>query len=128
MGFPVRIRGGPAERDGGMGMHEARQLSQSRATFVERFVLLYAEAGNPPLKQVTASVVRARLLDERGLVVRVSAQRVSDWRHGRNVPARFAVLAAVLRVLIEPARKARPRPKAVGLYDLRAWRALWEEA
>lgn len=99
-----------------------------RGTFADRFALLYAEAGNPPLKRVTAWVASAGRVDERGSAVRVSAQRVSDWRRGRNVPARFAVLAAVLEVLIGHARKRRPRPVVAGLYDLEVWRTLWKEA
>ncbi|MGH3517460.1 MAG: AAA family ATPase, partial [Haloechinothrix sp.] len=58
----------------------------------------------------------------------VPAQRISDWRRGRNVPARFAGLAAVLRVLIGEARKRRPQPVVPGLYDVAAWQALWESA
>lgn len=99
-----------------------------RERFAERFALLYAEAGNPPLKKVTESVHRARRLDERGRPVRVTGQRVSDWRRGRNVPARFAGLAAVLQVLIGEARKRRAEPVLEGLYDLAAWQELWQQA
>ncbi|GAA1262212.1 WD40 repeat domain-containing protein [Saccharothrix xinjiangensis] len=102
--------------------------SGPRALFAERFALLYAEAGDPPLKRVTESVGRARRTDERGRPVRATAQRVSDWRRGRNVPARFSALSVVLEVLIGEARKTHPQPPAPGLYDLDAWRALWEEA
>ncbi|MFI9010495.1 AAA family ATPase [Actinosynnema sp. NPDC053489] len=104
------------------------QGSGPRAVFAERFALLYAEAGDPPLKKVTESVSRARRTDERGRPVRATAQRVSDWRRGRNVPARFSALSVVLEILIGEARKSRPQPPAAGLYDLEAWRALWEEA
>ncbi|MEV0679823.1 WD40 repeat domain-containing protein [Actinosynnema sp. NPDC050436] len=104
------------------------QGSGPRAVFAERFALLYAEAGDPPLKRVTESVGRARRTDERGRPVRVTAQRVSDWRRGRNVPARFSALSVVLEVLVGEARKTRPHPPAAGLYDLGAWRELWEEA
>ncbi len=99
-----------------------------RGVFAERFALLYAEAGDPPLKRVTESVTRARRTDEQGRPVRVPAQRVSDWRRGRNVPARFSGLSAVLEVLIGEARKRRPQPAVDGLYDADAWRTLWEEA
>ncbi|QFZ16559.1 WD40 repeat domain-containing protein [Saccharothrix syringae] len=102
--------------------------SGPRALFAERFALLYAEAGDPPLKRVTESVGRARRTDERGRPVRATAQRVSDWRRGRNVPARFSALSVVLEVLVGEARKAHPQPAAPGLYDLDAWRSLWEEA
>ena len=99
-----------------------------RGQFAERFALLYAEAGEPPLKRVTESVARARKVDDRGRPVRVPAQRVSDWRRGRNVPARFAALQAALEVLVGEARKLRPAPVVEGLYDLAAWRQLWEQA
>ncbi|MEU0880831.1 hypothetical protein ABZ345_19685 [Lentzea sp. NPDC005914] len=99
-----------------------------RGVFAERFALLYAEAGDPPLKRVTESVARARRTDEQGRPVRVPAQRVSDWRRGRNVPARFSGLSAVLEVLVGEARKRRPQPAIEKLYDLDAWRTLWEEA
>src|SRR5262249_3933857 len=78
--------------------------------------------------RVTESVARARKVDERGRPVRVPAQRVSDWRRGRNVPARFSALAAVLEVLIGEARKLRPAPVVDGLYDMADLRRLWEEA
>ncbi|NGY59233.1 hypothetical protein G7043_09895 [Lentzea sp. NEAU-D13] len=99
-----------------------------RGVFAERFALLYAEAGDPPLKRVTESVARARRTDEQGRPVRVPAQRVSDWRRGRNVPARFSGLSAVLEVLVGEARKRKPQPAIDGLYDMDAWRTLWEEA
>ncbi|WP_439663084.1 nSTAND1 domain-containing NTPase [Lentzea sp. HUAS TT2] len=99
-----------------------------RGVFAERFALLYAEAGDPPLKRVTESVARARRTDEQGRPLRVPAQRVSDWRRGRNVPARFSGLSAVLEVLVGEARKRRPQPAIDGLYELDAWRTLWEEA
>jgi WD40 repeat protein len=99
-----------------------------RGLFAERFALLYAEAGDPPLKRVTESVARSRKVDEKGRPVRVPGQRVSDWRRGRNVPARFAALSAVLEVLVGEARKQRPMPVVDGLYDIAAWRELWEQA
>ena len=83
---------------------------EPRGQFAERFALLYAEAGDPPLKRIAESVTRARRVDERGRPVGVTTQRVSDWRRGRNVPARFAGLATVLEILIGQARKRRPTP------------------
>nr|CEL18185.1 High-affnity carbon uptake protein Hat/HatR [Kibdelosporangium sp. MJ126-NF4]CTQ90585.1 High-affnity carbon uptake protein Hat/HatR [Kibdelosporangium sp. MJ126-NF4] len=96
--------------------------------FAERLALLFAEAGGPPLKLVVKSVARARRSDRRGRPVRVSGQRLSDWRRGRNVPSSFDALAVVLEVLVGEARKARARPATDGLYDLDAWRTLWQEA
>ncbi|MER6162628.1 hypothetical protein ABT147_45345 [Streptomyces sp. NPDC001868] len=102
--------------------------SGARTAFAERLALLYKEAGNPPLKSVAESVVRLQRVDERGRPVRVSAQRISDWRRARNVPAQFAALAAVLQVLIPEARRARPVPVSKGLYDMAQWQRLWERA
>ncbi|MGA5895019.1 hypothetical protein [Streptomyces venetus] len=102
--------------------------SGARTAFAERLALLYKEAGNPPLKRVSESVVRLQRIDERGRPVRVSAQRISDWRRARNVPAQFTALAAVLHVLIPEARRARPIPVSSGLYDLAQWQRLWESA
>ncbi|MFF9041582.1 hypothetical protein ACF090_39645 [Streptomyces sp. NPDC014892] len=102
--------------------------SEARTAFAERLALLYKEAGNPPLKSVSESVVRLQRVDERGRPVRVSAQRISDWRRARNVPAQFAALAAVLQVLIPEARRARPVPVSKGLYDMAQWQRLWERA
>ncbi|MGV9295986.1 nSTAND1 domain-containing NTPase [Amycolatopsis sp. NPDC003676] len=77
---------------------------------------------------MTESVLRARRADERGRPVRVAAQRVSDWRRGRNVPARFASLAVVLEILIGQARQLRPAPVVPDLYNLAAWQELWKQA
>ncbi|SDN71466.1 nSTAND1 domain-containing NTPase [Allokutzneria albata] len=99
-----------------------------RGAFMERFTLLYAEAGDPPLKRVAETIARARRVDQDGRPVRVSVQRISDWRRGRSVPARFPGFAAVLEILIGEARKQRPTPRIPGLYDLNSWRSLWEVA
>ncbi|WP_306332747.1 hypothetical protein [Streptomyces sp. KL118A] len=102
--------------------------SGARTSFAERLALLYKEAGNPPLKRVAEAVVRLQRVDERGRPVRVSAQRISDWRRAKNVPAQFAALAAVLHVLIPEARRERPAPVSTGLYDMAQWHRLWELA
>ncbi|MEU0004026.1 hypothetical protein ABZ079_06920 [Streptomyces sp. NPDC006314] len=102
--------------------------SGARTAFAERLALLYKEAGNPPLKSVAEAVVRLQRVDERGRPVRVSAQRISDWRRARNVPAQFAALAAVLHILIPEARRLRPAPVSSGLYDLTHWQRMWERA
>ncbi|MEU5210300.1 AAA family ATPase [Streptomyces sp. NPDC020742] len=102
--------------------------SGARTAFAERLALLYKEAGNPPLKTVAEAVVRLQRVDERGRPVRVSVQRISDWRRAKNVPAQFAALAAVLNILIPQARRLRPTPVSTGLYDLAQWHRLWERA
>ncbi|MGW2814342.1 nSTAND1 domain-containing NTPase [Streptomyces sp. NPDC001415] len=102
--------------------------SGARTAFAERLALLYQEAGAPPLKRVAEGVVRLQRIDERGRPVRVSAQRISDWRRAKNVPAQFAALAVVLHILIPEARRSRPAPVSPGLYDLAHWQRLWERA
>ncbi|WP_282701180.1 WD40 repeat domain-containing protein [Streptomyces sp. CC219B] len=102
--------------------------SGARTAFAERLALLYKEAGNPPLKRVSEAVAHLQRVDERGRPVRVSAQRISDWRRAKNVPAQFAALAAVLHVLIPQARRARPTAVSPGLYDMAQWQLLWERA
>ncbi|MFC7305933.1 AAA family ATPase [Streptomyces monticola] len=102
--------------------------SGARTVFAERLALLYTEAGNPPLKRVSEAVVRLHRVDERGRPVRVSSQRISDWRRAKNVPAQFSALAVVLHVLIPEARRERPTPVSAGLYDLAQWQRLWERA
>ncbi|MFJ5260930.1 AAA family ATPase [Streptomyces sp. NPDC088387] len=109
-------------------MEAKESESGARTAFAERLALLYKEAGNPPLKSVAEAVVRLQRVDERGRPVRVSAQRISDWRRAKNVPAHFAALAAVLHVLIPQARRSRPVPVSSGLYDLAQWQRLWELA
>lgn len=102
--------------------------SGARTAFAERLALLYKEAGNPPLQRVAEAVVRQQRVDERGRIVRVSAQRISDWRRAKNVPAQFAALAAVLHVLIPEARREQPSPVSTGLYDMGQWQLLWGRA
>ncbi|MFD7337606.1 hypothetical protein ACFV98_16590 [Streptomyces violascens] len=102
--------------------------SGARTAFAERLALLYKEAGDPPLKRVAEAVVRLQRVDERGRPVRVSAQRISDWRRAKNVPAQFAALAVVLHILIPEARRSRPTPVSPGLYDLAQWQRQWERA
>ncbi|MFI6093229.1 hypothetical protein [Streptomyces sp. NPDC051218] len=102
--------------------------SGARTAFAERLALLYKEAGNPPLQRVAEAVVRHQRVDERGRPVRVSAQRISDWRRAKNVPAQFAALSAVLHVLIPEARREQPTPVSTGLYDMAQWQLLWERA
>ncbi|MEU8704122.1 hypothetical protein [Streptomyces sp. NPDC048565] len=105
-----------------------RSDSGARTALAERLALLYKEAGNPPLKSVSEAVVRLQRVDERGRPVRVSAQRISDWRRAKNVPAQFVALAAVLQVLVPQARRSRTVPVSTGLYDLAQWQRLWELA
>ncbi|HEY0807827.1 MAG TPA: ATP-binding protein, partial [Pseudonocardiaceae bacterium] len=44
------------------------------------------------------------------------------------MPSQFSALAVVLEILITLASRHRPTPRVADLYDLVAWRALWEHA
>ncbi|WP_158578496.1 tetratricopeptide repeat protein [Spongiactinospora rosea] len=99
-----------------------------RVLFAERFAQLYIEAGDPPLKAISEAVARARRTDDRGRPVRANVQRLSDWRRGRNIPARFAVLGSALEVLIALAKKRSGGSGSGPLYDMTAWHTLWREA
>ncbi len=98
-----------------------------RAELARRLDVLYTEAGSPPLKAVSARATRElRARNPRGRDI--SAQRISDWRLGRSVPARFDGLSSVLSVLIAAARRTHPEPAVPGLYSAPDWRRLWETA
>ncbi|MBF6332442.1 ATP-binding protein [Nocardia transvalensis] len=69
---------------------------------------------------------RARGAGEEDRSAVASAQRISDWMNGRNVPGRFESLWPVLQVLIAKAKhRAGTSREAV---NLRAWRELWAAA
>ncbi|WP_307188852.1 VOC family protein [Nocardia anaemiae] len=103
--------------------HEVGRSGAARQEFAQSFASLYEMAGSPSLR-VVASSARGRVSPE--TPISVSAQRISDWKAGRNVPARFEALKPVLLVLCERAR--RRGPVASRLLDLRAWRLLWRAA
>ncbi|GAB0105167.1 hypothetical protein JMUB6875_41450 [Nocardia sp. JMUB6875] len=106
-----------------------------RAAFARRFAELYAAAGNPTLRRV-ANAAEERMRAARGTrpgavpatrTGAASAQRISDWKAGRNVPARFESLLPVVLVLVELARKTGeplPRPLA----DRAEWHRIWQAA
>ncbi|MFE3188604.1 NACHT and WD repeat domain-containing protein [Nocardia sp. NPDC059240] len=56
-----------------------------------------------------------------------SAQRISDWKAGRNVPARFESLLPVVLTLVELARKAN-HPLTRQLAEAKEWQRLWHAA
>jgi WD40 repeat protein len=99
-----------------------------RVLFAERFALLYELAGRPVLKRLADRANSTIPVTESRRAVFVSAQRLSDWRTGRNVPARFDGLVPTLRVLIGAARTRHPGPRSDGLYSIRQWQVLWERA
>lgn len=95
----------------------------ARELFAQRLSELFEVAGNPTLDHVVRTT-RARFRGTRGLP---TIQRISDWRSGKNVPARFASLEPVLASLIY---LAHPRKDTVapGLLNLAAWQRLWRAA
>ncbi|WP_336082730.1 nSTAND1 domain-containing NTPase [Nocardia sp. SSK8] len=102
-------------------------MTTLRAELAHRLDVLYAAAGTPPLKAVGARATREiRARNPRGR--EVSAQRISDWRLGKSVPAKFDGLSAVVGVLVAAARARQPEPALPGLYSMTAWRGLWSRA
>ncbi|MEV6061957.1 hypothetical protein AB0L62_18305 [Nocardia asteroides] len=100
------------------------ESSSPRALFAQRFAELYAAAGNPTLRRV-ASATERRMRNTQASTP--SAQRISDWKAGRNVPARFESLLPVILTLVDLARKAqRELPRT--LADPHEWRRLWQES
>ncbi|MDG3017158.1 WD40 repeat domain-containing protein [Speluncibacter jeojiensis] len=112
-------------------MSQARDeaLPGARQLFADRFALLYTAAGNLPLRRAAdAANERMRATRGPGAAPVATAQRISDWRGGRNVPARFESLLPVLLMLVDRARKEHPEPPAPGLYDVHGWQQLWSDA
>ncbi|WP_336085218.1 nSTAND1 domain-containing NTPase [Nocardia sp. SSK8] len=100
------------------------ESSSPRALFAQRFAELYAAAGNPTLRRVSAATERRM----RGTQASTpSAQRISDWKAGRNVPARFESLLPVVLTLAELAAKTqRELPRR--LSEPHEWQRLWQES
>lgn len=99
------------------------QRASARELFAQRLSELFEVAGSPTLEQVVRTT-KSRLPGSRGLP---TIQRISDWRTGKNVPARFASLEPVLATLFY---LAQPRRGAAvsGLLNIVAWQRLWEDA
>ncbi|MCU1645809.1 MAG: hypothetical protein JWN03_6084 [Nocardia sp.] len=108
------------------GETEERNRSP-RALFTQRFTELYEAAGNPTLRRV-ATAAETRMRGAQGnRPGGASAQRISDWKAGRNVPARFESLLPVVLTLVELARKGgHPLPRE--LAETREWQRLWHAA
>ncbi|NNH74671.1 hypothetical protein HLB23_33295 [Nocardia uniformis] len=101
---------------------EASRSAAPRVVFAERFGQLHTAAGAPKLTRL-AEHARTRFPEgsrPRG----VSMQRISDWRAGRNVPAKWDSFLPVLLTLIDAARE-RAEPVPAELLDVRQWRRLW---
>ncbi|HEY9311993.1 hypothetical protein [Williamsia sp.] len=109
-------------------MTQSTETRDARIEFAARFRLLHETAGSPALKTLASRASTAMLTGDVPRAGAVSPQRLSDWRTGRNVPAKFDPLAATLRVLIAAARKRHPDPPSRGLYSLVEWHNLWNRA
>ncbi|MFE3189822.1 hypothetical protein ACFXHA_12490 [Nocardia sp. NPDC059240] len=98
-----------------------------RDVFAQQLTQLWVCAGNPTLQNVTEAANRMVRSTGGTSAKRLTLQRISDWRAGRNLPARFDAVRPVLFVLIEKSRHASgPTPKP--LLDLNHWRQLWVSA
>lgn len=98
-----------------------------RILFAHRFTELYEEAGNPTLRRVAAAAEHRMRAAQGNRPGGASAQRISDWKAGRNVPARFESLLPVVLTLTDLARKAgNPLPRH--LADTKEWQRLWHAA
>ncbi|WP_330253851.1 hypothetical protein OG874_04425 [Nocardia sp. NBC_00565] len=107
------------------GHREPRLRPSPRAVFAQQFAALFEAASSPTLRRVAAAA-EARMRAARGPGQKggASVQRISDWKAGRNVPARFESLLPVLLTLVDEARKSSaPVPPA--LLDVQEWQRLW---
>ncbi|RDI61425.1 ATP-binding protein [Nocardia pseudobrasiliensis] len=109
-------------RSGGEGQGE--NPGSARNEFARRLAALHRAAGLPSLRNVAMLAQRRGEGDHRSAVA--TAQRISDWVSGRNVPARFESLVPVLQVLGSRARRRAGTPSET--INLRAWRMLWSAA
>ncbi|AYF73913.1 hypothetical protein D7D52_08610 [Nocardia yunnanensis] len=101
---------------------EAIEGNTPRAEFAQRLTQLWEFAGNPTLQRV-ADAANQRMAAAAGPgAKKVNAQRLSDWRRGRNLPAKFDTVRPVLLTVIELARKS---DAPAGLLNLNFWRQLW---
>ncbi|MFE6862685.1 WD40 repeat domain-containing protein [Nocardia sp. NPDC057668] len=105
----------------------AEQIRSPRALFAHRFTELYEAAGNPTLRRVAATAETRMRAAAGARPGGASAQRISDWKAGRNVPARFESLLPVVLTLADLARKAG-HPLTRELAEPREWQRLWQSA
>ncbi len=76
---------------------------------------------------MAAAETRLRATRASGRGGGLSAQRISDWRKGRNVPSRFETFEPVLVTLVQLA-KARSVPIQPAVANRSAWQRLWKAA
>lgn len=99
----------------------------ARQEFAHQFGSLYEAGGSPPLRLLaTAARQRRQIIRGAAAPAPASAQRISDWKSGRNVPYRFESLVPVLVVLVERARR-RGNTSGVEM-SVRGWKQIWERA
>lgn len=109
-----------------MGLVESADpgAGQPRQEFTGKFSALYTAAGSPSLRSLAASAQRrTKATRAPGSSALVTAQRISDWKAGRNVPARFDTLHPVLLVLIDAVRRRDTGPGV--MLNVGTWRQLW---
>ncbi|MEV6340647.1 hypothetical protein AB0M12_38760 [Nocardia vinacea] len=99
-----------------------------RNEFARDLTALHDAAGRPTLRMLAAwAQARADATGTSRRAVSISAQRISDWKSGKNLPANFESLQPVLTVLFHRARR-RGVPVAPRLVDMRIWRKSWADA
>ncbi|MFB7721617.1 WD40 repeat domain-containing protein [Nocardia sp. NPDC056100] len=103
------------------------QVRSPRTHFAQRFAELYEAAGNPTLRRVAAAAEQRMRAAQGTRPGGASAQRISDWKAGRNVPARFESLLPVVLTLIDLARKTG-QPLTRELAEPKEWQRLWHSA
>lgn len=100
----------------------------ARGLFANRLIELFAAAGKPTLDQVVrASSKRMRAARGPGGKDAVTAQRISDWRAGRNLPNTFESVRPVLLTLFALA-EAEADDCPAELVDQQVWQRLWAAA
>ncbi|WP_170944680.1 AAA family ATPase [Rhodococcus sp. 14-2483-1-1] len=99
-----------------------------RERFAVALAQLYFHAGEPPLKKVASSANAEQRRHSPG-APEITPQRISDWRRGRRLPARFAAVLPVLTVLIAESRKRTAGADVEpDLLDVERWRERWTKA
>ncbi|MEV6280977.1 AAA family ATPase [Nocardia sp. NPDC051832] len=96
-----------------------------RTVFAQQFAELFDAAGNPTLRRVAAAA-EARMRASRAVGQKggVSIQRISDWKSGRNTPAKFETFLPVVLTLIDEARKSSGQVSPA-LLSVQEWQRLW---
>ena len=98
---------------------QAPSVADAPARFGEQLRALFAEAGSPTLAATVNGA--AKLSPGRS---DASVQRLSDWRRGRHLPARFETLEPVLAWLILQAQ-SKGADEITGLPE---WQRRWQAA